>query len=284
MPRHGPWITPTTTRFGGIGIFTDLPDLFVATSQGDDWDTARDGLGTTSSFEVAAAGSGAEVLHYLNFPSFTRFTVGQALCWQPLPALGGAADFPPYVDVSTPPHAVGVEYEAAAGTIVASPNVRVTAITGGGNTNLPSALIDVYQIPEATIGSTPMAAYQDDASLAALSSYIVGSIDSAGPSATFTGFAMSAADALVLLMASRAQLVTPFPYATPDPSGFQQFATLSPQVEYLGPRFRFLYAAAPRLRQFPRDDALGGAPRQGKANGSTSVQASTRQGWRGTYR
>lgn len=41
---------------------------------------------------------------------------------------------------------------------------------------------------------------------------------------------------------------------------------------------------APRLRQFPRDDALGGSPRQGKANGPTSVQASARQGWRGTYR
>jgi hypothetical protein len=35
------------------------------------------------------------------------------------------------------------------------------------------------------------------------------------------------------------------------------------------------------LRQFPRDDALGGQPRQ---SGSRSVQSSARQGWRGTYR
>lgn len=37
-----------------------------------------------------------------------------------------------------------------------------------------------------------------------------------------------------------------------------------------------------RLRQSPRDDYLGGAPRQGRT--SRSRQASARQGWRGTYR
>lgn len=43
-------------------------------------------------------------------------------------------------------------------------------------------------------------------------------------------------------------------------------------------------AGLPPLRQYPRDDYLGGAPRQGHANGSTSRQASTRQGWINTYR
>ena len=38
----------------------------------------------------------------------------------------------------------------------------------------------------------------------------------------------------------------------------------------------------PPLRQYPRDDAIGGQPRQGHL--SRSVQASNRQGWRGTYR
>lgn len=59
-----------------------------------------------------------------------------------------------------------------------------------------------------------------------------------------------------------------------------------------GDSARFTYAAIivtgatgmPPLRQFPRDDGVTGnsAPRQG--HGSRSVQASTRQGWRGTYR
>jgi hypothetical protein len=40
--------------------------------------------------------------------------------------------------------------------------------------------------------------------------------------------------------------------------------------------------AASALRQYPRDDFLGGAPRQGQE--STSVQGSARQGWRATYR
>lgn len=38
----------------------------------------------------------------------------------------------------------------------------------------------------------------------------------------------------------------------------------------------------PPLRQFPRDDALGGQPRQGHR--SRSVQSSARQSWAGTYR
>lgn len=38
----------------------------------------------------------------------------------------------------------------------------------------------------------------------------------------------------------------------------------------------------PKLRIFPRDDAGGHAPRQGKT--SRSIQASARQGWVGTYR
>lgn len=57
---------------------------------------------------------------------------------------------------------------------------------------------------------------------------------------------------------------------------------------FIGQQMRITYAAlvltttglAP-LRQFPRDDALGGQPRQ---FGSKSVQASARQGWAGTYR
>jgi hypothetical protein len=55
-------------------------------------------------------------------------------------------------------------------------------------------------------------------------------------------------------------------------------------VNFTPPRWRFLYSVVPRLRQFPRDDFLGGSPRQGKANGSTSIQSSTRQGWKNTYR
>lgn len=55
-------------------------------------------------------------------------------------------------------------------------------------------------------------------------------------------------------------------------------------ITYQPRRYRFVYTVLPRLRQFPRDDGLGGAPRQGRANGSTSVQGSARQGWRGTYR
>jgi hypothetical protein len=50
------------------------------------------------------------------------------------------------------------------------------------------------------------------------------------------------------------------------------------------PRWRFLYDRLPPLRQYPRDDYLGGAPRQGHTNGPTSTQGSARQGWRGTYR
>lgn len=54
------------------------------------------------------------------------------------------------------------------------------------------------------------------------------------------------------------------------------------------PRYRAVYTPSVQtqvpLRQFPRDDHLGGSPRQGNANGSTSVQGSARQGWRGTYR
>lgn len=53
-------------------------------------------------------------------------------------------------------------------------------------------------------------------------------------------------------------------------------------VTYQPHNYRFVYDTAPRLRQFPRDDTLGGAPRQGRA--SRSVQASSRQGWTGTYR
>lgn len=48
------------------------------------------------------------------------------------------------------------------------------------------------------------------------------------------------------------------------------------------PRHRFVYDTLPPLRQYPRDDALAGAPRQG--NDSRSIQASARQGWSGTYR
>lgn len=45
------------------------------------------------------------------------------------------------------------------------------------------------------------------------------------------------------------------------------------------PRYR---TAGVRLRQFPRDDALGGQPRQGKA--SRSTQSTARQGWSNAYR
>lgn len=48
---------------------------------------------------------------------------------------------------------------------------------------------------------------------------------------------------------------------------------------FIGPMTRL---AATPLRQFPRDDALGGAPRPGRE--SRSVQGSARQGWSGSYR
>lgn len=51
--------------------------------------------------------------------------------------------------------------------------------------------------------------------------------------------------------------------------------------QYRSARYRLLLPAAP-LRQYPRDDALGGQPRQDRS--STSVQGSQRQGWAGTYR
>jgi hypothetical protein len=64
---------------------------------------------------------------------------------------------------------------------------------------------------------------------------------------------------------------------------------ISGRLYYRPPRYRMLYIsplapASPPLRQYPRDDRLGGAPRQGRVNAPTSRQASRRQGWRNTYR
>lgn len=55
-------------------------------------------------------------------------------------------------------------------------------------------------------------------------------------------------------------------------------------LDWQPPRWRFLFDQVPPLRQYPRDDALGGAPRQGKTSQSRSVQASARQGWQNAYR
>lgn len=58
--------------------------------------------------------------------------------------------------------------------------------------------------------------------------------------------------------------------------------TATATFTYRPPRYRILYDRPPRLRQYPRDDSLGGAPRQGRE--SRSVQGSARQGWQGAYR
>lgn len=52
-------------------------------------------------------------------------------------------------------------------------------------------------------------------------------------------------------------------------------------VGFAGLFFPYTSLVLPALRQFPRDDALGGQPRQ---FGSKSVQASARVGWKGSYR
>lgn len=57
---------------------------------------------------------------------------------------------------------------------------------------------------------------------------------------------------------------------------------LTMQLTIRPPIYRYIYAVAPPLRQYPRDDALGGTPRQGHS--SRSVQASARQSWAGDYR
>jgi hypothetical protein len=62
-----------------------------------------------------------------------------------------------------------------------------------------------------------------------------------------------------------------------DISGMLLISTYQPT------RHRYRRLAIP-LRQYPRDDFLGGAPRQGRRNNSRSVQGSARQGWRNTYR
>lgn len=67
-----------------------------------------------------------------------------------------------------------------------------------------------------------------------------------------------------------------------DTAFVEFFATITATIR--PSRYRAAYDVLPPLRQYPRDDSLGGAPRQGKANGSTSLQSSARQGWKNVYR
>lgn len=68
--------------------------------------------------------------------------------------------------------------------------------------------------------------------------------------------------------------------------GLDNSGSFNATLNYQPRSYRFIYPLElPPLRQHPRDDSVGGTPRQGRMAGpSTSVQASRRQGWVNTYR
>lgn len=74
-------------------------------------------------------------------------------------------------------------------------------------------------------------------------------------------------------------------WSSGDFNRWQQVDVFVARAYYRSPRYRFVYAGLPPLRQYPRDDQLGGSPRQGDRNaGARSIQGSKRQGWAHTYR
>lgn len=258
MSYPGPWFTPHTTRFGGIDA-APVND-WITSYQGDTWDDCRNGggpttVGPTTITAPANAPGGLNALTYQVFPIFTRYTAAQAFSWHPLATVDPTVAFPPYTDVAPDVGrtVVAVQYEATHGTILASPRTEITAVTGGGNLNLPTATMDVYQLPTAVAGSVPGYLWYDPGTLALLSTYRLGSVDSV-TGATFVGPTVSPTDSVVVLLAPSALTVTPFPYPTPGASGFQQLAQIFSLVEYTGPRFRFVYDGRPPLAHRQRHD------------------------------
>jgi hypothetical protein len=230
---------------------------------------------------------------------------------------------PPVPPASLPPGAVGYEYETIYGAPTGLLDITATLFFDSnptisdptGDPAFPPA--GDWQASTFRVRLVPSTAYTwNHAAPAPITpvSWLPGSVTSGYPLVAEVGFdgtghaeldlsvstniASLDAGAYTLLIVSSLieDGATPTPPHNTDPLGHKvrvsaearQALTgdtvLIATVHYRPPRYRFLYDTLPRLRQFPRDDALGGSPRQGKTNGPTSVQGSTRQGWRGTYR
>lgn len=259
MPFPGPWITPTTTRFA-IATPATAPSVYNRRYGPDlSWDAARDGTSTSVVDELVAPAdilaASPRVLSRSG-DSSPFYVVGQGLRWfdltdTPLSALV------PYIDVPSPPGAVGTDYEHPNGTAVAAP-ATLAVTTGPSVINGPDWTVDIYQLPTDTpeIASGPGYAFFDSLRIGALGTYKLGTV-TPGEMVNLTGFnAASPTSTLVYLVTPSAQVDSVFPYTDPPP-GWAGLADVQPAVEYLGPRFRFLFDVAPPQRQFPRDDGLG---------------------------
>lgn len=280
MPSHGPWETPAEQSVP----ITVAPSSFVIRSTLGDATTYPDVCESTTTVPIGS-------------DTFATASVDNPFAHvdQTIAVLSITSAVASYVDYTPtmPPNATAVEYEgggpdetwtasvtatlslevenlSSVDTIIqARAKVPAFSLISGGITFTPGAALSTLTL----IGSVPLPA--GTTAPQTLPVTIPGSAVSPGAPGNWYAPA-------VLHFAGQISHV--------GPSGSHQWVTLVSTaalpvtVAYQPRRYRFVYDVLPRLRQFPRDDALGGAPRQGKANGSTSVQSSSRQGWRNTYR
>lgn len=279
MPTFGPWITPaiqtvTETPTGSSYVTAGV----AGTTYADHCESVATGIVGSNTFAVARADTA---------------TVNQMLVYFDVTAAFAA--FTDYTPSSLPPRATGVEYEGAGPSEAWLAGIDTQLPLDVENLSPTNAVVQARATVPPFDPITGGITFVSGASLTGLS--LIGTL--AVPSGTSdTG--------------PRTLTATIPPGAIANGAPGVRFATallnFDGQISHVGPtdghswvlllstnpltaavhyqprRYRFIYSTLPRLRQFPRDDALGGAPRQGKANGATSVQGSTRQGWRGTYR
>lgn len=181
-----------------------------------------------------------------------------------------------------PPHAVGAEAEAPAlGTFI-GPTVAhlgATGLSSGPGSDMTATGWQVYDEDGWTPGSSLVAprataTFTDTDIPCDLAGFDY--VISGGPDQNYARNLLVVADRQVTLN----HLVPPG--GTDIDMAAVLIDPIAVAVWCHPPRYRFLFDQALPLRQFPRDDALGGVPRQ--ATDARSVQGSARQGWVSTYR
>lgn len=263
MTSYGPWLTAPdrVVRFGYLGDFSISDGSSYRTSTDTIQQTAAEERGfsgiVTTTTATPFAGHSYDGTNY----EFQRAHI--AVTIHP-----GADDS--YIPSPPPPHAVWEFEGTGIGTVVGDLTLIITPLgyTGGATTtqfNYGFFEIGTSNPPPTIDGTFNYGATTPLTVTQAAGSPLVG------------GGYPANLDVWDTLQADGAAAVTTVE------AGFVQVATAVVATIH-PPRYRAVYDVLPPLRQYPRDDSLGGAPRQGNANGSTSVQSSARQGWKNVYR
>lgn len=263
MVWYGPWLTPTTTRQGqmadGLGNPTSVGYTLGVTWINSTFANLADGAAGVQQFWPGPnAGPAAEVGYQDFGQGVVRFTPT-------------AYVLAPYPDSPMPPTAVLVDFETPAGTIVASPTVQYKVLgtqTRRTSTTIgltPLELFDVYDIPagDAMLSGTTDFFWQNRAALASRVPSLLDARVYGASGTTWTHPQLHSPapyDPVNLFVASNTQRVAS------DWASTDFLETLSvgvaKTVEYIGPRYRWVYDSRPPLAHRQRHDgaATAGPP------------------------